>query len=436
MLVERIVSRGHVCIRRLGDGDGAQTKQFRRFLANDDVTVAQVIASWPEQTGPAAAGRHVLGIQDTSEIFFRTQGKHTRGLGKIGKGNSRGALLHAMLGLDAATSDCLGLVAGSVYTRQGLVSTPHGKRALADKESRRWLETASAAKPVLAQAACVTVVADRESDIYAEWATLPAENFHLLTRAMHDRAVVGEGGTLFGAAEGLAFAGTRTVELRATPTRVEREAVLSLRFGPVAISRPPNPGIKGLPDSVSLQLVEAVERNPPAGVEPVHWRLLTTHAVADEAKAWQIVDWYRQRWIIEQLFRTLKKQGFRIEDSQIENADILLKLIAIATKAAAITIQLVQARDGHSDLPATAAFDSALVPALAAINARYEAKTTRQKNPYPHPSMAWAAWIIARLGGWDGYRSSRPPGPITFKHGLDQFHAIAIGWALRDVSTP
>lgn len=431
-----MVARGNVCIRRLGDGDGTETKQFRRFLANDNVTVDRVIASWAEQTGPAAAGRHVLAIQDTSKISFRTQEDRTRGLGKIGKGRSRGALLHAMLAADAATSGCLGLVAGSVYTRQGLVDTPHGERALADKESRRWLETASAAKPVLAQAACVTVVADRESDIYAEWATLPADNFHLLTRVMHDRAVMGVSGTLFNAAEGFAFAGTRTVALRLTAKRTPREAVLSLRFGTVAISRPPRPGIKGLPDSVSLQLVEAVERNPPAGAEPVHWRLLTTHAVADQAKAWQIVDWYRQRWLVEQFFRTLKRQGFRIEDSQIENADILLKLIAIAAKAAAITIQLVQARDGFADLPATAAFDSALIPALAAINARYEAKTSRQKNPHPPASMAWAAWIIARLGGWDGYRSSRPPGPITFKHGLDQFNAIAIGWALRDVSTP
>jgi len=430
-----MVARGNVCIRRLGDGDGTQTKQFRRFLANDRVTVDRVIASWSEQTGPAAAGRHVLAIQDTSEIFFRTRADRTRGLGEIGKGRSRGALLHGMLAVDAATGGCLGLVAGSVYTRQSRIGIPHGERALADKESRRWIETASAAKAVLVQAACVTVVADRESDIYAEWATLPAGNFHLLTRVMHDRAVV-DGGTLFSAAQGLAFAGTRTVELQVTAKRAARKAVLSLRFGTVEVRRPPRPGVKGLPDSVSLRLVEAIERTPPAGVEPVHWRLLTTHAVTDDATAWQIVDWYRQRWLVEQFFRVLKKQGFQIEDSQIDSADILLKLIAIAAKAAAITIQLLQAREGRSDWPATVAFDSTLLPALAALNARYQAKTSRQRNPHPHASMAWAAWIIARLGGWDGYPSSRPPGPITLKHGLDQFHAIAIGWALKDVSTP
>ena len=63
-------------------------------------------------------------------------------------------------------------------------------------------------------------------------------------------------------------------------------------------------------------------------------------------------------------------------------------------------------------------------------------KTAKQKNPHPQHSLAWAAWIVARLGGWDGYRSSRPPGPITFANGINHFKAIATGWALRDVCIP
>lgn len=428
--------RGESCVRQLGDGDGAETKAFRRFLANPKVTPERLVASWPEQTGAAVAGLHVLAIQDSSEIGFRTTADRRRGLGEIGKGQGHhGALLHAMVAVDAASGTCLGLVGGSVYTRAGRITVPHAKRALEEKESRRWLDAAATARTVLAGAACVTVVADRESDIYAEWATLPGENFHLLTRVMHDRAVV-EGGTLASVAAGLSFDATRTVDLSATPSRAARSAVLGLGFRTVEIRRPDRPGIKGLAKSVRLTLVEVIERTPPAGVEAVHWRLLTTHSVEDAQAAWQIVDWYRQRWIIEQLFRVLKTQGFRIEDSQIASAAILLKLIAVATKAAAVTIQLLQARDGRSELPASCAFDRPGIDALAAINARYEARTRRQNNPFPRASMAWAAWIIARLGGWDGYRSSRPPGPITFKRGLDQFHAIAIGWTLKDLSTP
>jgi hypothetical protein len=85
-------------------------------------------------------------------------------LGEIGHGNIHGLLVHAMLALDAATGSCLGLVGGRVWTRSGPVKVTHNRRALADKESERWIATALRAKDVLAAARMVTVIADRESD--------------------------------------------------------------------------------------------------------------------------------------------------------------------------------------------------------------------------------------------------------------------------------
>ena len=430
-----MVARQTICLHRLSEGCRAREVGFGRFLSNDKVTIARLIEGWSEQTASAVAGRHVLAIQDTSELNFRTTPQRQRGLGEIGKGVGRGVLVHAMVAVDAEAGSCLGLVAGSVYTRKGRIATPHAKRPLKDKESRRWIDTAAAAKPVLAQAASVTVVADRESDIYAEWATLPGENFHLLTRAMHDRAVAG-GGTVASAAARLPLVATRTVALLATPKRAARQAVLSLRFGTVEMLRPTGPDAKGLPKTVSLTLVDVIERDPPEGVEPVHWRLLTTHVVADVAAAWRIVDWYRLRWTIEQLFRLMKLHGLRIEDSQLAKADGLIKLAAIATKAACVTLQLVQARDGTSGEPAGNAFTEPELAVLDGLNTKIQGKTVLQKNPHANHSLAWAGWIIARLGGWDGYPSSKPPGPITFRHGLQYFHAIAAGWALRDVCMP
>jgi hypothetical protein len=406
-----------------------------RFLANERVSLKALIEAWSDRTSAAAAGRHVLAIQDTSEFNFRTKPGRRRGLGEIGKGMGRGVIAHVMAAVDAESGDCLGLVSGTIYTRHGRVKTSHDKRSLKDKESRRWLETAEAAKSALAEAACVTVVADRESDIYAEWALLPGANFHLLTRVMHDRALVG-GDTLHQAAERLAFVATRRIELSGTPTRAARQVELSLRFGEVELKRPSRPGVDGLPGSVKLTLVEVVERNPPPGVEPVHWRLLTTHEVTDIAKAFQIVDWYRKRWIIEQLFRLMKTQGLQVEDSELATADSLLKLTAVAAKAAAITLQLVQARDGGAPQPVANAFGDAEIKVLDALDIDYRGRTAKQQNPHPKRTIAWAAWLIARLGGWDGYASSKKPGPITFANGLKEFYSLVNGWALRDLCMP
>ena len=183
---------------------------------------------------------------------------------------------------------------------------------------------------------------------------------------------------------------------------------------------------------MTLRFVEAIEHDPPAGVEPIHWRLLTTHAVDDIAMAWRIVDWYRLRWTIEQLFRLMKSDGLRLEESQLETAEGLMKMTAIAARSACIVLQLVQARDGSTE-PAASVFSETELAVLDALNAARPARTDKQKNPHPRLSLAWAAYIIARLGGWNGYPSSRKPGPITMRYGYDRFQTIVEGWALRNV---
>ena len=431
-----MVARPSVCLRRLARGRRAVQVGFGRFLANCKVTAERLIEGWSAQTAVAVKARHVLALQDTSEFNFSTTPKRRRGLGKIGKGGGRGVLLHAMLALDAGTGGCLGLVAGRIWTRRGRVTVAHQKRKTENKESHRWIATAEQSKSVLAAATQVTVVADRESDIFAQWAKTPEPGFHLISRAMHDRRLAtGEG--LYAAAERFAFTAKRLVALpEREQKRKARPAWLSLRFGKVELARPRKTRDRNLPESVSLTLVEVVERDAPTGTEAVHWRLLTTHEVKDAEAAWQIVDWYKMRWTIEQFWRLLKLQGLRVEDSQLETAERLIKLTAIAAKAAVTTMQLVQARTAPNCEPATLAFSEDEIAVLDKLNAELEGATKLQKNPHRTRSLKWATWIIAKLGGWDGYPSSKPPGPITFKHGLEEFHAIVAGWSLRDVCIP
>jgi hypothetical protein len=427
-----MVARKSVCLRRVAGGQRAQIVRYGRFLDNRKVTAARLIEGWSKQTTAAAAGRHVLAIHDTSEINFRTSPEDRRGLGEIAKGNSYGVLLHAMLAVDAHSGDSLGLVAGEIWTRQGRQTIAHDKRAASERESRRWLSTALASKQVLSAASMVTVIGDRESDIYGAWSQVPEGNFHLLSRSMQDRALLG-GGTLEATVASFPVASCRSLELVERAGRPVRRAKLELRFGAVTIKRPHRCD-PTLPDGVSLRVVEVSELDAPAGQQPLRWCLLTTHQVQSTVEAWQIVDWYKLRWTIEQLFRTLKKQGLRLEDSQVETAERLLKLTAIATHAAALIMQLVQAREGRRVQPASIAFTADEISALRAIEAnRYAPRTEKQRNPHPAGTLAWAAWIIARLGGWDGYSSSKPPGPITFRHGLEYFHGVADGWALRNV---
>lgn len=95
-------------------------------------------------------------------------------------------------------------------------------------------------------------------------------------------------------------------------------------------------------------------------------------------------------------------------------------------------IQLRQAKAEDSNACISSVFDQKEVEYLERLLPTLEGKTKKLKNPYPPNTLSRAAWIIARLGGWKGYESSRPPGMKTFKRGLDQFNIMAYAWNLSE----
>ena len=76
------------------------------------------------------------------------------------------------------------------------------------------------------------------------------------------------------------------------------------------------------------------------------------------------------------------------------------------------------------------AFDVQQQRCLEQLATTLNGKTLKQSNPYPSESLAWAAWLIARLGGWAGFQSQRPPGVFTFFRGLRKFDDIFLGWKM------
>lgn len=393
-------------MRRLG-GDRAGEIRLTRFLRNEAVSLEEMAAHAARLTSDRCQGQDVLVIQDTTVIRSKGGG---------------GDYLHALLALDAKDGAVLGLVGAQFLQRQ------EGRKALRvtlpveEKESFRWLQGADQAASVCAGARTITVVSDREGDIYEAFALRP-DGAELLVRAAQDRRL-GEGeARLFAALDALPEAGRSDLDLPAQPGRKARTAQLVMRFGVLALARPGRGLGKGLPEAVELQCIDVREASPPAGQSGVHWRLLTTHRVDDLAKAWAIVELYRKRWAIEQLFRILKTQGFDIEGLRIDDAEPRDKLI-MATLIAAIAIQqMVHARDsGPGPLrPCTDTFQPEDLPILEAFCTKLEGKTERQKNSHPKGSLAYAAWVCARLGGWTGYYGK--PGPIVILQGWLEIQA-------------
>lgn len=402
-----------------------------RFFRNPKVTAREIVATAAAHTGACAAGRHVLLIEDTSEINYQAKASRKRGLGRVGNGTDAGLFVHPVLALDAADATLLGLAAATIWCRSKAKAKDYQAQPIETKESHRWIETAQRARVAVADAACATVVADREGDIYELFARLPDARTHLLIRCNHNRVQAGTAGLLGATIAAWPDAGRLRFDLPARPLRPKRSVDLAVRFGPVTIRKPAKTAHSTDPKTVALTLVEVRETDPPAGQAAVIWRLYTTHPIATLSEAAWLVDLYRRRWTIEQVFRTLKSKGLAIEDSLIADADALKNLVATALIAAVRVMQCVQARgEAGASVPATRLFQHTDMAILLALTRKLEGKTQKQKNPYPIESLAWATWVIARLGGWKGSAKERPPGPITMLRGLQRYDAIAEGFAL------
>jgi hypothetical protein len=426
-----LVARPGSCIRRLG-GCRAGEMRFRRFLYNRRVTPEEMASQAAAGTAARVAGRDIVVVHDTSELALGGRRARANGFGPVGKGGAVGGLLlHVGLAVDADSKALLGLVDAKVWNRDQGEVTSRRLRRIADKESQRWLDTTARAGEMLVAARSITGVSDRESDIFEHFVARPS-NMHLIVRACQNRAVVAAAtqaaALLFGFIDSIPEQGRFSVQIPAAPGRKARVAELAVRFTPVALRRPTN-GAPDLPETVNMTAVDVRETTAPAdGGTAVHWRLLTTHEVGSIDAARHVIDLYRLRWTVEEYFRTLKTAGFDIEAADLSDPDAMMNLVMAASIAAVTVMQLVKGRDGAGQQRLTDAFDIDDQRILEAICTRLEGQTARQKNPHAKGTLAFAAWVIARLGGWTAYYGKA--GPKVMRRGLTDFESIKFGVTL------
>jgi DDE family transposase len=424
IVFNRIVSTGSLVQRRVGENRAGELG-MARFLASPSVTKEEIVETIAKRTARSCLGRRVVVAQDTTEVNFAGREAGRWDLGPAGDGKSAGFLIHAAVAVDVESAAVLGLADATIWRRAGTVEVSRQQRELSAKESHRWLTTTRIAADLLKDAEQVIVVGDRENDIYSVMARRPAHT-DLIVRAARDR-VLEDGGKLFEEAASWRVLKTTDVELEARrPGEKRRTARLEVRGGVVRLRRPKTADACD-PAELELTLVEAREVGAPKGVTAVHWRLLSSLPADTTEQAEEIIQLYRLRWRIEQVFRALKSDGLKLPEVQMQNGTKLLKLASLGLAAAVRILQLVDARDG-SERPASDIADEPMIEAALAIGPTLEGKTARQHNPHPPRSLGWLAWIVARLGGWNCYY--KPPGPKTMGIGWHDFTQHAAGFLL------
>jgi Transposase DDE domain len=438
MKVQRTVVLKHLSSKR------SEEVAFGRFFRNPRIEMSSILSEITQNVAPNVQGKSILLIEDSSELCFGFN-SGIKAIGKVGSGDVDGFYTHPVLALDAHTKHCYGLAHCHIFNQNhGLKDMGLDKKArkrlsnqipFEQKDSHRWVSSIQQAHQVCHLAESMTVIADREADIYQALHSFKHElMIDFLIRMRINRPVETdiEGQKIEDILQNTPVNTSYKIKLPATDKRSKHEAELEVKWAEVDIKRPQHKQYKKLSKSIKINVIEVTEKAETVvnNEEPIHWILLTSHKIETFEDAYQIIQWYTWRWFIEQLFRLLKSQGLDMQGSTLTTYQALGKLSLLALEAAVKVLQLLIARDADTPQPIQTAFSEQEIEALTVLSPTLEGNTEKLKNPHNPTELKFAIWVVARLAGWSGYQKQTPPGPITLHRGLLKFKQIFEGYKI------
>ena len=400
-------------------GSWAAAKAAYRFFDHERTTMQSLLEPHHEATLERMRGEAVvLLVQDTSSLNYTTR-RDMQGIGPIGswRNGPKGLLLHSTL---AFRPDGLPLGIFDVqcwHRKKFGVKKTRQRKAIQAKESAKWLRPLAAvarAAQRCPQSRLVSVC-DREADIYEFFDEAHKLGCPLLVRAMQDRALQ-DGARLWTHMQSLPQAAEVQLNVPRKGKQAARIARMSLRFAAITL-KPPRLK-KHLPPR-QLWAVWTTEIDPPAGVKPLQWMLLTDVPTTTVEHALERLQWYARRWGIE-VFHRILKSGCQIQDRQLGTADRLEACLAIDIVVAWRIHHLTYLGRIAPDLPCTVAFSDEQWKAVVIVK-------TRKLPPKDPPSLATMIIDVAKLGGFLGRKGDGFPGAQTIWRGLQRLDGVTIG---------
>ena len=416
-------------------------KAAYKFFADPEATPDQLQAGHRESVlwEMEKPGLYLL-IEDTSEIRCTDKAHPMPGLGPIGasKKAEMGFHLHSVLAVKwpehAAQAaprrpavTILGLADQQYHVRQ-----PRPANEPSHSSARRIRPTAQL-ESVLWEQACVRLgpapedpdviwvkVGDRGSDIFDHRTTCQSVRQRFVLRASKDRALVDAAGRpagkLVATARASASLGTVALDLRARPGQPARQAQLALSVTTVRLRSPQRAGHgPGVRPPLTCAVVRVWEPQPPAGVTPLEWMLLTDLPVETFAQVCQVAQSYATRWLEEEFHKALKT-GMNVEALQLETAHEWFAATALLSVAALRLLELREIARLTPEAPAAQTGLSEMELQVLAYRVKKPLQTVRD-----------AILGLGRLGGHLNRKGDGLPGWITLWRGWQYLQTLVEG---------
>ena len=401
-------------------GDWKDTKAAYRLFDNENVTPEKIMDPHFRRTVQRMGEhRRVFAVQDTTYLDY-THHPLTEGLGPIGTKSQQiyGLIKHTTLVLTESGLP-LGVLTDEVWVRDETEpDTPKENKPISEKESYKWIKALNQTQAQTPQGVEVISICDREADIYEFF--IEAADTCFVIRAVQNRVIDDETGKLNALVKNQPCAGALVVDVPQKNNEPAREATVSVHFASTTLVPTIRP-LKNQPQQlppIDVSVVWVTEMNPPAGVTPLEWLLITNVAVNDFSAAIERIRGYGLRWQIEVYFKVLKS-GNKIEDCRLQTKERLLRYLALKSVIAWRLYWLTMMNRHAPDADCTRVLTDHEWKALYCVTHRTTALP--KKVPTVSEGVVW----IAKLGGFLGRKSDGEPGVTVIWRGWQRLSDIS-----------
>ena len=416
--------------------DWANTKAAYRFLDNDRVNEADILAGHFEATAGRAAATDgpLLVLHDTTEFSYQRDDIEALGKTRINiagvyrDGTPRyytacGILMHSSLVVTPEGLP-LGLAAIKFWSRKKFKGANALKKInptrvpIEEKESIRWLQNLEQSTALLGDPARCVHIGDRESDIYELFCKAQEAGTRFLLRTCVDRRAGDGSYTIAEEMAEVPCKGQHRIEVRDRRGRVS-EAVLELTYRQIKIL-PPVDKQRRYP-ALTLTVLHAIERGKPRGRDRIVWKLVTNLSIHSRTEAIEKLEWYALRWKIE-VFHKILKSGCQAERSKLRTAERLVNLLALFCILSWRIFWLTMLNRMTESAKPSLAFTPLEIRILNRLAADRQATRARH-----FATIQSCLRQLARLGGYLDRACDPPPGNIVIWRGMSRLSDIALG---------
>lgn len=385
--------------------DWKDLKAAYRLFASPSVTFAGIAQPHWQQTRQTKPGRYLL-ISDTTDISQRTH-QATTGMGILGDGRGRGLQLHNCLMYDCGQQQIRGMAGVLVNYRKRVPKKETSAQVLKRiRESQLWGNLVNEIGPPPQGSQWIHVF-DRGGDNFESMCHIKLSHCDFVIRASKlNRNVLDDQGNTVPLREAIEDAkrlGSYELSLRSRRGVKARTAKMEVLSCSITMPRPrhKSPWLKQCSiDQLAVNVVIVQEVSAPKGIKPIRWVLLTSQPATTFAAAWQVIEDYENRWMVEEYHKVIKT-GCSAEQHALRTADRLEALLGLISVIGVRLFQMKLIGRSQPDAKATTHVPSSWLRCLKIVKPKL---ATKQLSVYEFFRE------LAKLGGFLGRTHDGEPG--------------------------